>query len=60
MRDEYGPVVQFPLPRPPTYLIDDPAAIRRVLIGGTGFDKDTAQYRALRARDGGGPARGDR
>ena len=60
MRGEYGPVVQFPLPRPPSYFVDDPSAIRRVLIGGTGFDKDTGAVPGPAPRDGGGSARGGR
>jgi cytochrome P450 len=54
MSQRYGPVVQFPLPRPATYFVDDPTAIRQVLIGGSGFDKDTPQYRALALVTGAG------
>lgn len=44
----YGDVVQFPIPSPPSYLVNDPAAVRRVLIGrGREYDKDTIQYRSL-------------
>ncbi len=46
MRDRYGPVVQLPIPKPPTYLVSSPQDVRRVL-GGAGFDKATIQYRAL-------------
>lgn len=45
---QYGDVVQFPIPKPPSYLINDPAGVRRVLISnGRNYDKDTIQYRAL-------------
>ena len=30
---EYGDVVQFPIPRPPTYLVVDPSGVERVLLG---------------------------
>lgn len=44
----HGDVVQFPIPRPPSYLVNDPEAVRRVLIGrGREYDKNTIQYRAL-------------
>jgi len=44
----HGDVVQFPIPSPPSYLVNDPDAVRRVLIGnGREYDKDTIQYRAL-------------
>ena len=29
---EHGDVVQFPIPRPPSYLVNDPEAVRRVLV----------------------------
>ncbi len=45
---EFGDVVQFPIPRPPTYLVNDPAAVRRVLAGNArNYRKDTIQYRSL-------------
>jgi cytochrome P450 len=45
---EYGDVVQFPIPSPPSYLVNDPDAVRQVLIGrGRDYDKDTIQYRSL-------------
>ena len=28
----HGDVVQFPIPRPPTYLVNDPAGVRRGLV----------------------------
>ncbi|MDP2012912.1 MAG: cytochrome P450, partial [Actinomycetota bacterium] len=44
----YGDVAQFPIPRPPSYLINDPAAIRRVLVDrARDYTKDTLQYRSL-------------
>jgi len=44
----YGDVVQFPIPSPPSYLVNDPEAVRQVLIGkGRDYDKDTIQYRSL-------------
>ena len=47
-REQFGPVVQFPIPQPPTYLIDDPHLVRSVLMAyDHDFDKDTVQYRAL-------------
>ncbi len=48
MARQYGPVVQFPIPSPPTYLISDPEAVRRVLVTkARDFDKETIQYRSL-------------
>lgn len=45
---EYGDVVQFPIPRPPTYLVSDPEAVRQVLVTrARGYSKNTIQYRAL-------------
>lgn len=45
---EYGDVVQFPIPSPPSYLVNAPDAVRQVLIGrGRDYDKDTIQYRSL-------------
>jgi cytochrome P450 len=44
----YGDVVQFPIPRPPSYLVNDPDAVRRVLVSnGRNYGKSTIQYRAL-------------
>lgn len=44
----HGDVVQFPIPRPPSYLVSDPAAVRRVLVGHPGgYGKSTIQYRSL-------------
>ena len=48
MARTYGPVVQFPIPSPPTYLVSDPEAVRRVLVThARDYDKETIQYRSL-------------
>ena len=48
MRNEYGDVVQFPIPRPPTYLVASAADAQRVLVGNArNYGKDTIQYRSL-------------
>mgnify|MGYP000908911766 CR=1 FL=1 len=48
MRDTYGDVVQFPIPRPPTYLVASAAGTQQVLVRRPGgYDKDTIQYRSL-------------
>lgn len=48
MRDTYGDVVQFPIPRPPTYLVASAEATHQVLVGRPGcYDKETIQYRSL-------------
>jgi cytochrome P450 len=45
---EFGPIVQFPIPRPPSYLIADAAAARRVLVtNARAYDKHTLQYSSL-------------
>lgn len=45
---EYGDVVQFPIPRPPSYLVNDPEGVRRVLVmNGRAYGKATIQYRSL-------------
>ncbi len=55
MRDRYGDVVQFPIPRPPTYLVADAAGTHQVLVGRPGgYDKDTIQYRSLSLVTGAG------
>lgn len=47
-RQRHGPVVQFPVPRPPTFLVDDPHIVRQILVAyDSDFDKETVQYRAL-------------
>ncbi len=44
----YGDIVQFPIPRPPSYLVNDPAAVWQVLTTtGRAFGKSTIQYRSL-------------
>ena len=44
----YGSVVQFPIPSPPSYLVADPASVRRVLVDrARDYDKATVQYRSL-------------
>ncbi len=44
----YGDVVQFPIPKPPTYLINSPQGVRQVLVSnGRNYGKSTIQYRAL-------------
>lgn len=48
MTRSHGPVVQFPIPSPPSYLVADPAAVRRVLVDRSrAYDKATVQYRSL-------------
>ena len=48
MTDTYGPIVQFPIPRPPTYLVSDAAAARHVLMSSPrAYSKNTVQYSAL-------------
>ena len=44
----YGDVVQFPIPRPPSYLVNEPDAVRRVLVAhARNYGKSTIQYRSL-------------
>jgi cytochrome P450 len=44
----HGDVVQFPIPNPPTYLVNHPDAVDRVLRGNhKNYGKDTLQYRRL-------------
>lgn len=44
----FGDVVQFPIPRPPSYLVNDPTAVRRVLVDNAkNYTKNTIQYRSL-------------
>jgi cytochrome P450 len=48
MTRTYGSVVQFPIPSPPSYLVSDPQAVRRVLVDRSrSYDKETVQYRSL-------------
>ncbi|MGV1004311.1 MAG: cytochrome P450 [Candidatus Nanopelagicales bacterium] len=52
---EYGDVVQFPIPQPPSYLVNDPAGVRRVLVGNArNYGKATIQYRSLQMVTGNG------
>jgi cytochrome P450 len=48
MSVEYGDVVQFPIPDPPTYLVSHPDLVRQVLVGNArGYGKRTIQYTTL-------------
>lgn len=45
---EYGDVVQFPIPDPPTYLVSHPDLARQVLVGNArAYGKRTIQYTTL-------------
>lgn len=45
---QHGDVVQFPVPRPPSYLVNSPSGVRRVLVDNAkNYGKSTIQYRAL-------------
>ena len=45
---QHGDVVQFPIPRPPSYLVNSPSGVRRVLVDNArNYGKSTIQYRAL-------------
>lgn len=51
----HGDVVQFPIPKPPTYLINSPTGVRQVLVNNAkNYDKSTIQYRALSLVTGSG------
>lgn len=44
----YGDVVQFPVPKPPSYLVNDPEGVRSVLVANArNYGKSTIQYSAL-------------
>ncbi len=44
----YGDVVQFPVPKPPSYLVNDPEGVRSVLVTNSrSYGKSTIQYSAL-------------
>jgi cytochrome P450 len=44
----YGDVVQFPVPKPPSYLVNDPDGVRSVLVTtARSYGKSTIQYSAL-------------
>ena len=56
----HGDVVAFPLPRTPVLLVNDPAAVRRVLVDNArAYGRDTVQYRALARVSGQGLLTGD-
>ena len=51
----YGDIVQFPIPKPPTYLVNSPSGVRQVLVNNAkNYDKSTIQYRALSLVTGSG------
>lgn len=51
----YGDLVQFPIPRPPTYLVSHPAEVRSLLVAGNkGQSKRTLQYDNLATVTGNG------
>ncbi|MEO6822952.1 MAG: cytochrome P450, partial [Candidatus Nanopelagicales bacterium] len=55
VRDRHGGVAQFPIPRPPTYLVSDAGAVRRVLVTNAGaYGKRTLQYSTLSLVTGNG------
>lgn len=48
MRDQYGDVLQFPIPRPATYLVASAPGTQQVLVQRPGcYDKGTIQYKSL-------------
>lgn len=48
MWKQYGDVVQFPIPSPPSYLVNDVESIRRILVEAPReYSKRTLQYRSL-------------
>lgn len=45
---KHGDIAQFPIPRPPSYLVNSPAGVRHVLVDNArNYGKSTIQYRAL-------------
>jgi cytochrome P450 len=51
----HGDIVQFPIPRPPTYLVNSSPGVRHVLVNNAkNYDKSTIQYRALSLVTGSG------
>jgi len=55
MRTTHGPLVQFPIPVPPSYFVADVPGVRRVLVENSrAYDKQTMQYRGLAALTGEG------
>ena len=48
MRDQFGSIVQFPIPKPLSYLVSDPNWVDYVLrVNSKNFGKATIQYRTL-------------
>lgn len=48
IKQQYGPVAQFPIPKPLTYLVSEPALVDQVLRSNAkAFGKATIQYRTL-------------
>lgn len=48
MQREFGPIVQFPIPKPLTYLVSDPVWVDHVLrANARNYGKATIQYRTL-------------
>jgi len=48
MYAQFGDVVQFPIPDPPTYLVSDPETARRILVtNARAYGKRTIQYTTL-------------
>ncbi len=46
--NEFGDIAQFPIPRPPSYLVNSLDGVRHVLVDNArGYGKSTIQYRAL-------------
>ncbi|MFA7267197.1 MAG: cytochrome P450, partial [Candidatus Nanopelagicales bacterium] len=55
MQRQYGDLVQFPIPRPPTYLVSHPDDVRTLLVSGSrGQSKRTLQYNNLATVTGNG------
>jgi cytochrome P450 len=55
VREQYGAVAQFPIPNPPTYLVCEPEAVRRVLVtNARSYGKNTRQYSTLSLVTGAG------
>ena len=45
---KFGDIAQFPVPRPPSYLVNSPTGVRHVLVDAArSYDKSTIQYRSL-------------
>ena len=55
MAAQHGPVVQFPVPVPPSYFFADADSVRHVLVDNArAYDKQTMQYRGLATLTGDG------